>query len=151
MEWAMAELINNPRVMEKARQELDAVMLGKNRIVDESDIVNLPYIQAIVRETSRRVVVDGYDIPAKTRLPERFIDEDGEYCEPFGFGSGRKMGPGISLALPLLHATLAAMAQCFELKLDGILDMEEKPGLVVPRAHSVTCVPLPRIHPFPSI
>ncbi|XLR68210.1 hypothetical protein S83_018882 [Arachis hypogaea] len=83
--------------------------------------------------------------------PERFIDEDGEYCEPFGFGSGRKMGPGISLALPLLHATLAAMAQCFELKLDGILDMEEKPGLVVPRAHSVTCVPLPRIHPFPSI
>ncbi|QHN84419.1 Cytochrome P450 [Arachis hypogaea] len=41
MEWATAELINNPRVMEKARQELDAV-IGKKRIVDESDIVNLP-------------------------------------------------------------------------------------------------------------
>ena len=111
MEWAMTELINNPRVMEKARQELDAVV-GKNKLVEESDVVNLPYIQAIVKETlrihpgsplifresSRRAVVGGYDIPAKTRLfinvwaigrdpnhwacplefrPERFIGEDG--------------------------------------------------------------------------
>ena len=52
MEWTMAELINNPRVMEKARQELDAVV-GKNKLVEESDVVKLPYIQAIVKETLR--------------------------------------------------------------------------------------------------
>ncbi|MED6130396.1 hypothetical protein PIB30_000906 [Stylosanthes scabra] len=195
MEWAMAELINNQRVMEKAREEVDAV-IGKKRVVEESDIGNLPYIQAIVketlrlhpagplivRETSKRVVVNGYDIPAKTRLfvnawsigrdpnhwdnpldfrPERFIDEHGnivshldvrgQHFELIPFGSGRRMCPGISLALPLLHATLAAIVQCFELKVDGILDMEEKPGLVVPRAHPLICVPLSRIHPFPSI
>ncbi len=111
MEWAMAELINNPHVMEKAKQEIDAV-IGKSRIVEESDIVNLPYLQAIVKETfrihpaapliiresSRRDIVRGYEIPAKTRLfinvwaigrdphhwespfefkPERFIGQEG--------------------------------------------------------------------------
>nr|KYP70576.1 Cytochrome P450 93A2 [Cajanus cajan] len=81
MEWAMAELINNPHVLEKARQEMD-VVIGKSRIVEESDIVNLPYLQAIVKETlrihpagpllfrasSKSAVICGYDIPAKTRL-----------------------------------------------------------------------------------
>ncbi|KHN26381.1 Cytochrome P450 93A1 [Glycine soja] len=81
IEWAMAELINNPHVLEKARQEIDAVV-GKSRMVEESDIANLPYLQAIVRETlrlhpggplivresSKSAVVCGYDIPAKTRL-----------------------------------------------------------------------------------
>ncbi|MED6158012.1 hypothetical protein PIB30_028832 [Stylosanthes scabra] len=81
MEWAMAELMKNPGVMEKAHQELDAVV-GKKRIVEESDIPNLPYIQAIVKETlrlhpagplifrqsSKTAMVKGYEIPAKTRL-----------------------------------------------------------------------------------
>lgn len=38
--------------MEKARQEIDFVV-GKMRLVEESDIVNLPYLQAIVKETLR--------------------------------------------------------------------------------------------------
>lgn len=111
MEWAMSELINRPLVMEKARQEIDAV-IGKSRIVEESDIVNLPYLQAIIKETfrlhppaplipresSKRDMVCGYDIPAKTRLfvniwaigrdpklwesplefkPERFMGQEG--------------------------------------------------------------------------
>ncbi|KAF4392444.1 hypothetical protein G4B88_005403 [Cannabis sativa] len=51
-EWALAELINNPKVLGKARQEIDRVV-GKTRLVSESDSPNLPYIQAIIKETLR--------------------------------------------------------------------------------------------------
>lgn len=80
-EWAMSELINHPYVMAKARQEIDMV-IGKSKMVEESDIANLPYIQAIVKETLRLhptgplvvrectedCIIAGYEIPAKTRL-----------------------------------------------------------------------------------
>ena len=52
IEWAIAELINHPVIMEKARCEIDSVV-GKSRLVEESDIVDLPYLQAIVKETLR--------------------------------------------------------------------------------------------------
>ncbi|CAI9118944.1 OLC1v1020578C2 [Oldenlandia corymbosa var. corymbosa] len=52
MEWALAELINNPDIMKKAVQEIDSVV-GNHRLVDESDVANLPYLQAIVKETLR--------------------------------------------------------------------------------------------------
>ncbi|KAM5587613.1 licodione synthase-like [Rosa sericea] len=52
MEWALAELINHPTVLEKAREEIDSVV-GNGRIVEESDCPNLPYIQAIIKETFR--------------------------------------------------------------------------------------------------
>lgn len=81
MVWAVAELINSPNLLEKARHEIESI-IGKDRLVEESDIPNLPYIQAIVRETlrlhpgftvlSRRssqdCTVAGYHIPADTEL-----------------------------------------------------------------------------------
>ncbi|MQI72116.1 cytochrome P450, partial [Escherichia coli] len=51
-DWALSELINNPGVLQKAREEIDSVV-GKDRLVDEADIQNLPYIRAIVKETFR--------------------------------------------------------------------------------------------------
>nr|G4XV71.2 RecName: Full=2-hydroxyisoflavanone synthase; Short=2HI synthase; AltName: Full=Cytochrome P450 93C2; AltName: Full=Isoflavonoid synthase [Glycyrrhiza uralensis] len=75
-EWALSELINNPRVLQKAREEVDAVV-GKDRLVDEADVQNLPYIRSIVKETFRmhpplpvvkrkcvqECEIDGYAIP----------------------------------------------------------------------------------------
>ena len=52
-EWAMAELLRNPQVMHKAREELNQVIGTTNNEVKESDIPRLPYIQAIVKETLR--------------------------------------------------------------------------------------------------
>ncbi|KAJ0024858.1 hypothetical protein Pint_06903 [Pistacia integerrima] len=51
-EWALAELINNPNVLEKAQEEIDQVV-GKSRLVQESDLPNLPYLQAIIKENFR--------------------------------------------------------------------------------------------------
>ncbi|CAI0386891.1 unnamed protein product, partial [Linum tenue] len=195
-EWAMAELINHPEILNRARKEIDSVV-GKSRLVQESDIPNLPYLQAIVKETmrlhpaaplimresSRDCEIQGYKIPARTRLfvnvwaigrdpnhwdeplefePERFMDGKmdarGQHFEFLPFGSGRRVCPGTTLALHMVHANLAAMIQCFEWKVHGstksdgnIVDMEEGVGLTIPRAHPLICVPVARLHPFPTI
>ncbi|XP_061994547.1 licodione synthase-like [Rosa rugosa] len=52
MEWALAELINHPKVLKKAREEINQVVKSE-RLVGESDGPNLPYIQAIIKETYR--------------------------------------------------------------------------------------------------
>ncbi|KAG6766897.1 hypothetical protein POTOM_028074 [Populus tomentosa] len=50
--WALSLLLNNPQVLKKAKDELD-IHVGKDRLVDESDINNLIYLQAIIKETLR--------------------------------------------------------------------------------------------------
>ena len=51
-EWAIAELIRNPRIMAQVQQELDSVV-GRDRNVTEEDLPHLPYLQAVVKETFR--------------------------------------------------------------------------------------------------
>ncbi|KAI3688917.1 hypothetical protein L2E82_46851 [Cichorium intybus] len=80
--WALALLINNPRVLKKAQQELQN-HVGLNRMVNESDLTNLVYLQAIIKETMRLYpaaplsvphestedcVVGSYTVPKGTRL-----------------------------------------------------------------------------------
>ncbi|CAA3031596.1 licodione synthase-like [Olea europaea var. sylvestris] len=81
IEWALAELINHPSVLKKAQEEIEEVV-GSHRLVQESDASNLPYIQAIIKETfrlhppipmlARKSTTDceikGYTIPAGTLL-----------------------------------------------------------------------------------
>ncbi|KAL9997318.1 putative cytochrome P450 [Helianthus debilis subsp. tardiflorus] len=82
MEWVMSLLLNHPQVIKKAQNEIDSV-IGNNRLVDESDIPNLPYLCCIINETLRLFpagpllipheassdcVVGGYNIPCGTML-----------------------------------------------------------------------------------
>ncbi|RDX90826.1 Flavonoid 3'-monooxygenase, partial [Mucuna pruriens] len=52
IEWAIAELIRNPSIMIQVQQELDTVV-GRDRLVTELDLSQLPYLQAVVKETFR--------------------------------------------------------------------------------------------------
>jgi len=52
IEWAMAELLQSPSSMAKARAEL-AQALGPKQEIEETDIGQLKYLQAIVKETFR--------------------------------------------------------------------------------------------------
>lgn len=82
IEWAIAELLHYPHYMKRAQDELDAVV-GKDRLVDEQDIKNMPFVQACVKELFRlhpaaplgiphfnleATNLAGYDIPARTTV-----------------------------------------------------------------------------------
>jgi len=53
LEWAMAELVRNPNVMKRAQVEIGHLVHGKDSQVEEHDILKLPYLQAIIKETLR--------------------------------------------------------------------------------------------------
>ncbi|EOA18702.1 hypothetical protein CARUB_v10007280mg, partial [Capsella rubella] len=80
LEWAMTNLLKHPKVLEKAKSEIDAE-IGEDRLVDEPDIAVLPYLQNVVSETSRLfpvsplliprltakdIKIGGYDVPKDT-------------------------------------------------------------------------------------
>lgn len=77
LEWAMSNLLNHPEVLKKAKTEIDE-QIGLDRLIEEQDIVKLPYLQNIMSETlrlypvapmllphlaSEDCMVAGYDVP----------------------------------------------------------------------------------------
>ncbi|KAK4390478.1 cytochrome [Sesamum angolense] len=81
-EWALSLLLNHPHVLKKAQLEIDN-HIGHNRLIDESDIAELPYLRCIMNETlrlypagpllvphesSEQCTVGGYRVPAGTML-----------------------------------------------------------------------------------
>ncbi|BBN20289.1 hypothetical protein Mp_8g17950 [Marchantia polymorpha subsp. ruderalis] len=79
---AITELVRHPNIIERLQSELDDV-IGKERLVEEADLNNLEYLQAVVKETLRlhtvvglgiphfsteATKVSGYDIPANTQV-----------------------------------------------------------------------------------
>ncbi|KAL3634591.1 hypothetical protein CASFOL_021645 [Castilleja foliolosa] len=62
VEWAIAEMINQPHILEKAHDELDRVV-GWGRLVQESDIPNLNYIKSCVKESFRLHPIAPFILP----------------------------------------------------------------------------------------
>ncbi|CAM0872273.1 unnamed protein product [Alopecurus aequalis] len=175
VEWAMAELLQNPPSMAKAREEL-AQVIGSKSEIEESDIGQLKYLQAIVKEVFRlhppapfllprqavaTTELGGYTVPKGARvlvnvwaigrdrklwtepekfMPERFmgkeIDYRGRDFELLPFGSGRRICPGMPLAVRMVHLMLATLLYRFEWRLprevegNGV-DMGEKFGMIL--------------------
>ncbi|KAK4493408.1 hypothetical protein RD792_017691 [Penstemon davidsonii] len=82
VEWAMAELMNNPEIMVKVQQELSSV-IGINNMVEESHAPKLQYLRAVIKETLRLhpavpllltrfptkdSTIGGYSIPKNTTV-----------------------------------------------------------------------------------
>lgn len=185
--WCLSLLLNNRNALKNLQDELDTYA-GKERKVDESDLKNLDYLQAIVKETMRLYpaaplslphesigdcTVSGYHVPAGTRLmfnlskiqrdpsvwidpdefrPERFlsdldVDLKGQNFELIPFGSGRRMCPGINLALQAMQLTLANFVHGFQFGtlLEQPVDMREGTGLTNHRVTAVQVLINPRL------
>nr|QWK52239.1 cytochrome P450 705A1-1 [Isatis tinctoria] len=52
IQWAMAEILNNPKILERLKEEIDSVV-GKTRLIQETDLPKLPYLQAVIKESLR--------------------------------------------------------------------------------------------------
>nr|AZL40029.1 cytochrome P450 CYP76AE4 [Thapsia villosa var. laciniata] len=71
-EWAMCELLLKPDKMKKVKDEL-ARVVGGNRKLEESDMDNLPYLQAIVEETLRLHPPGPLTLPRKAMHDTKFM------------------------------------------------------------------------------
>ncbi|XP_020206095.1 cytochrome P450 71D10 [Cajanus cajan] len=186
VEWTMSEMIKNPNVMEKAQAEVRKVF-GSKGYVDEAELHQLVYLKSVIKETMRlhppvplliprinreRCQINGYEIPAKTRViinawalgrnpkywvdaesfqPERFlnssIDFKGTNFEFIPFGAGRRICPGITFATPNFELTLSRLLYHFDWKLPNNmkieeLDMTESYGATAVRKSDLCLIPI---------
>lgn len=114
VEWAMAELIKNPRVQEKAQEEMDRVV-GTERVMTELDFSNLPYLMSIAKEALRlhpptplmlphkanaNVKIGGYDIPKGSNVHVNVwavARDPAVWKEPFEFRPERFMEEDVDM------------------------------------------------------
>ncbi|KAF5782797.1 putative premnaspirodiene oxygenase [Helianthus annuus] len=187
VEWAMAEMLRNPNVMKKAQTEIRLVIGEKaNPTIEETDLPKLNYMKMVVKETLRfhppvplllpresmeSCVINGYEIPSKTRVlvnywaiardpsswkdpnvfnPERFMDENKDYrghdFDYIPFGAGRRVCPGISLGMANTELSLASLLYHFDWELANgekpqDLDMNETFGMTCYKTCGLRLVP----------
>jgi cytochrome P450 len=189
----MAEMMKNPEVMKKAQGEVREVFDRKGR-VDETAINEMKYLKALVKETLRarppsplllpresteRCEINGYEIPAKTKVlvnvwaiardpkywtepesfkPERFLDSSidfkGNNFEYLPFGAGRRVCPGYTFALVIVEYTIALLLYHFDWTLpNGMkhqdLDMTEIASATAERKEDMVLVPI--VHDSPLL
>lgn len=186
LEWAMTEVLRKPDTMAKAKDELEKV-IGKGKIVEEKDLMKLPYLQCIIKETLRihpsipfliprkldnQVKLNGYTIPKGTQVlvnawaigrdpaiwedslefrPERFLtaglDVQGQDFELITFGAGRRICPGLQLAIRMIPMMLGSLLNNFDFNLDTKIrheeiDMKERFGITLQKAEPLCVFPV---------
>ncbi|KAK4382087.1 Phenylalanine N-monooxygenase [Sesamum angolense] len=121
VEWALAEMINQPDILDRACKELDQVV-GKDRLVDESDLPMLNYVKACAKEAFRLHPVAAFNVP-HVSIKDTTV---GGYFIPKGshvllsrrglgetLGTGRRGCPGIVLGSTMTTILLATLIQGF--------------------------------------
>ncbi|KAF2313544.1 hypothetical protein GH714_011569 [Hevea brasiliensis] len=151
VEWAMSEMLRNPRVMIKARR--------------------------VPRECRESCIINGYHIPEKPKVivnewaigrdpnywseaerfyPERFLDNSIDYkgtnFEFIPFGAGRRMCPGILFGMANVELPLAQFLYHFDWELPcGLkpenLDMTEALNITMRRRNPLYAIPIPYLPP----
>ncbi|CAL8152258.1 unnamed protein product [Prunus armeniaca] len=112
VDWAIAEMIKNPRVMNMAQNEVREVFNRKGQ-VDETCIREMKYLNLVVKETLRlhppgplllprecreKCEIDGYEIPVKSKVIVNAwaIGRDPNYWnEPESFNPNRFLDSSI--------------------------------------------------------
>ncbi|KAL0434281.1 UNVERIFIED_CONTAM: Valine N-monooxygenase 2 [Sesamum latifolium] len=145
VEWALAEMINQPDILHGACQELDQVV-GRDRLVDESDLSKLNYVKACVKEAFRL-----------HPMPERHIANEESVVvlvdhelRMLSFSTGRRGCPGIVLGSTMTTLLLARLIQGFSWTAPpnepSNIDLAESEGDMV-KAIPLIAHAVPRLEP----
>ncbi|KAK6129758.1 hypothetical protein DH2020_036495 [Rehmannia glutinosa] len=139
IDWTMAELMRNPRVMTKAQAEVRQVFKG-SKIIKENDVQKLKYLKL-----GSQVLTNPDDFE-----PERFENNDVDFVgsdfQYIPFGTGKRICPGMTFGLASVELPLAQLLYSFNWKLlEGVkpedLDMIENPGVTAARKDNLIVVP----------
>ena len=85
-------------------------------------------------------------------IPERFLDSNidvkGRHFELTPFGGGRRICPGLPLAIRMVHLMLGSLIHSFDWKLeDGVepetINMEDKFGITLQKAQPLRALAMP--------
>nr|ADJ68324.1 geraniol 10-hydroxylase [Picrorhiza kurrooa] len=142
-------------------------------MVKETLRIHPPVPFLIPRKVEQDVEVCGYTVPKNSQVfvnawaigrdaetwpnplefkPERFMESEvdmrGRDFELIPFGAGRRICPGLPLALRMVPVMLGSLLNSFDWKLEGgagpkELDMEEKFGITLQKALPLMAVPVP--------
>ncbi|GMI87718.1 cytochrome P450, family 71, subfamily B, polypeptide 35 [Hibiscus trionum] len=186
LEWTMTELAKHPELMKQAQQEVRTVARRTGKVVDESHRQHLHFIKSAIKETTRlhpsvpllvpresmdECILDGYKIPAKTRVlintyaigrdpdawdnplqynPQRFEDSNVDVKDQdfrfLPFGGGRRGCPGYTFGLATVEIALARLLFHFDWELPrgystDDVDVSEIFGLATRKRTPLVLVP----------
>ncbi|KAG6389551.1 hypothetical protein SASPL_151030 [Salvia splendens] len=150
MDWAMAELMRNPRVIAKVQAEV------RQGSTEDARSGSNPATSITRRARDRRVrnpsKREGSRDPQYWTNPDSFEPERFEECSKefvgadfdyLPFGAGKRMCPGITFAMASVELVLAQLLYHFDWKLPNgaqpeSMDMIENPGVTASRRDSLT-------------
>nr|AQY76216.1 cytochrome P450 [Thapsia garganica] len=154
----------------KIIEEADVSSLDYLRCIVKETLRLHPPVPLVLRQVQDEVELCGYTIPKNSQVlvnawaigrdpmlwkdplsfqPDRFInseiDVNGHDYELIPFGAGRRICPGIPLAMRMVPAMLGSLINCFEWRLEGgiapeELNMEDKFGLTLAKLHPLRVV-----------
>ncbi|CAN4092628.1 unnamed protein product [Withania somnifera] len=175
LEWAFSHLLDNPEILRTAQTEIDN-QVGQDRLIDESDLSQLPYIRCIINETlrmhpaapllvphlsSEECKVSGYRVPRGTVL---LVNAWGIHHDPKVWEEPEKFNPDRfigfecfkegckfipTLAIHVIGLTLGSLLQCFDWDKHNreIIDMSEGTGFTLsPKVQPLLAKCSPRPH-----
>ncbi|RVX04442.1 Cytochrome P450 71B36 [Vitis vinifera] len=155
--WAMTELARNPRIMKKAQVEVRNSIGNKGKVT-EGDVDQLHYLKMVVKETLRlhppapllvpRETMSHFEIKRVPHLPENPSPHfRGQHFELLPFGAGRRICPGMYMAIATVELALANLLYRFNWNLpngmrEADINMEEAAGITVRKKFALNLVPI---------
>nr|QWK52262.1 cytochrome P450 712A2 [Isatis tinctoria] len=130
LQWTMTELINHQDIFSNIRDEIKSILGTTHRLIKESDLQKLPYLQAAIKETlrlhpvgpllrresNRDMKINGYNVKSGTKI---FVNAYGIMRDPTTYKDPDKFIPERFLVVEHSKESKMGYYQQYMLELKG--------------------------------